>query len=84
MDAERAARRIVRAMEQGKRHVVLGVPAKAAFYAHGLFPGATDALLGGANHLLPLAKKLPVPKFLTRLGDAAARRFQYGASGADS
>jgi len=45
MSAARAARRIVRAIEQGEAHLVLGLPARLAALAHGVFPGAVSQLM---------------------------------------
>jgi short-subunit dehydrogenase len=53
MSAARAARRIVRAVEHGEAHVVLGLPAHIAALAHGLFPGAVLRSLSAVNALLP-------------------------------
>ena len=53
MDAERAARRIVRAMRHGRTEVVLTLPAKVAVRVHGLMPATTTRVLGVVNRLLP-------------------------------
>ncbi|HKO52838.1 MAG TPA: SDR family oxidoreductase [Polyangiaceae bacterium] len=53
MSAARAARRIVRAIEQGEAHVVLGLPARLAALAHGVFPGAVSRIMTLAIRLLP-------------------------------
>jgi hypothetical protein len=88
--AERAARRIVRAIENDERFVVIGVPAKVLRLAHGLFPGTVVRGLGAVNRLLPPAEPgereaIPLPgelfrrglarSILTALGDRAARRY---------
>ncbi|WP_243337560.1 SDR family NAD(P)-dependent oxidoreductase [Anaeromyxobacter soli] len=88
--ADRAARRIVRAIENDERFVVVGVPAKALRIAHALFPGTVVRTLGVVNRLLPPAEPgareaiaLPGELFrrglarsiLTALGDRAARRY---------
>lgn len=91
MDAERAARQIVRATRRGERVRVLTPPAAALAALHGVLPGATVALLGLVNRLV-----LPDPdvrpgravsgaaleprhpawlRVLTRLGRSAAHRF---------
>jgi short-subunit dehydrogenase len=91
VSAERAARRIVRAIEGGERFVVIGAPAKLLRLAHGLFPGAVVRTLGIVNRFLPRADKpgrdarLPLPgemfrrgfarSILTALGDRAAKRY---------
>jgi len=51
--AHRAAQRIVRALEQGEPHVVIGVPAKLASLAQGLAPGLVARAMEIANFLLP-------------------------------
>lgn len=53
MNAERAARRIVRATERGESFVTLGLPAKAARLLHGLFPGFVAETAGVAARFLP-------------------------------
>jgi NAD(P)-dependent dehydrogenase (short-subunit alcohol dehydrogenase family) len=52
MDAERAARQIVRAIKRNAAQATLGLPAQVLERVHGLFPGATVALLGLANAVL--------------------------------
>ncbi|MGW2374227.1 MULTISPECIES: SDR family NAD(P)-dependent oxidoreductase [Kitasatospora] len=59
MDAGRAARRIVRAVENGRRELVLTPPAKAAVLAHGVAPATTNRLLSLAARLLPSAGGAP-------------------------
>jgi len=88
--AERAARRIVRAVEHGERFVVIGTPAKLLRLAHALFPGTVVRTLGLVNRLLPPPEEgsresmaLPGEIFrrglarsvLTALGDRAAHRY---------
>lgn len=90
VSAERAARRIVRAIEHGERFVIVGAPARLLRLAHALFPGGVVRALGVVNRLLPLPQAgareqmaLPGELFrrglarsvLTALGDAAARRY---------
>lgn len=53
LNATRAARRIVRACRYGEAEVVIGVPARAAAWVHGLWPGATSDAFGMLNRLLP-------------------------------
>jgi short-subunit dehydrogenase len=55
MSPERAARRIVRAIERGEAEVTLGLQAKLLRVLHGLFPGRVTDLLGLVNRLLPPA-----------------------------
>lgn len=90
MDAERAARRIVRAVRRGESEVVLTVPATLLARFHGLFPGVTADMLGVVARLLPGAEGAAAPargmdiqerigsgllEALTALGRSAARRF---------
>lgn len=53
MNVERAARRIILALQRGEPEVVLSLPAKAAALFHGVFPGTTTRLMSVANRLLP-------------------------------
>jgi NAD(P)-dependent dehydrogenase (short-subunit alcohol dehydrogenase family) len=64
MNAERAARRIVRACVDGEADLVLSVAAKLAVKFHAMFPGATADVLAIANRLLPSAtpESDPAPK----------------------
>jgi short-subunit dehydrogenase len=56
MRAERAARQIVRACQNGESEVVLGLPAKLAVIANGVAPGLLGDLLAAGNEwLLPQA-----------------------------
>lgn len=56
MSAERAARQIVRACQNGESEVVLGLPAKMAVVANGIAPGLISDLLAAGNEwLLPSA-----------------------------
>jgi NAD(P)-dependent dehydrogenase (short-subunit alcohol dehydrogenase family) len=52
MDAERAARQIVRATERGESERILSWPAKVLARFHGLFPGTTADLLSLINRLI--------------------------------
>ena len=53
MNAQRAARQVVRAMKRGAREVILSAPAKIGVRAHGLAPATVVALLAVAARLLP-------------------------------
>jgi NAD(P)-dependent dehydrogenase (short-subunit alcohol dehydrogenase family) len=90
VSAERAARRIVRAVEMRERVVVVGGPAKLLRLLHSLFPGAIVRTLGLVNRFLPAPDEgerdrmaLPGEIFrrglarsiLTRLGDRAAHLY---------
>lgn len=56
MNAQRAARQIVRACQNGESEIVLGLPAKFALVANGVAPGLiTDLLAAGNEWLLPHA-----------------------------
>ena len=56
MDAERAARQIVRAAKRGDSEIILSPPAWVLARVHGLFPGLTTDALAVINALL-----LPTP-----------------------
>jgi NAD(P)-dependent dehydrogenase (short-subunit alcohol dehydrogenase family) len=88
--AERAARRIVCAVERGERFVVIGAPAKLLRLAHALFPGGVVRALGLVNRMLPppeegARESMPLPgeifrrglarSILTALGDRAAKKY---------
>ena len=85
MNASRAARRIIRALEHGEPHVVLGLPAKLAAFAVGVAPGLVTRALTLASVLLPRGSD-PVarkgfeseskwaPSVLTTLTEQAANR----------
>jgi NAD(P)-dependent dehydrogenase (short-subunit alcohol dehydrogenase family) len=90
VSAERAARRIVRAVEAGERFVVVGAPAKLLRLLHALFPGAVVRTLGLVNRILPAPEEGEHPRIalpgeifrrglarsiLTRLGDRAAHDY---------
>jgi len=90
MDAERAARRIVRALKRGELEPILSLPAQVLARMHGLFPATVVGLLGLVNRLLPRggvpgdsARGLELQRasgagalhVATSLGRAAARRF---------
>jgi short-subunit dehydrogenase len=55
MDAERAARQIVRAARRGEAERVLSLPAALLARVHGNAPGLTADLLGVVNRFLPSA-----------------------------
>ena len=88
--AERAAHRIVRAVEHGERFVVVGAPAKLLRIVHSLAPGGVVRVLGVLNRLLPPPDEgardtMPLPgeifrrgfarSILTALGDRAAKKY---------
>lgn len=56
INADRAARQIVRACEFGKAEHIVGWPAKAAIKAHALFPSLVSLAMRGTNQLLPDAR----------------------------
>jgi NAD(P)-dependent dehydrogenase (short-subunit alcohol dehydrogenase family) len=83
--AERAARRIVRAVERGEAVVAITPAAKLARIAQGLAPGVVARAMRVANRLLPRgsdpqpslgreARSRRMPRWLTALSDAAAKR----------
>jgi short-subunit dehydrogenase len=88
--AERAARRIVRAIESDERVVVVGLPAKLLRLVYALVPGVVVRGLGVLNRFLPTAESggkegiaLPSELYrrgfarsiLTALGDRAAKKY---------
>jgi NAD(P)-dependent dehydrogenase (short-subunit alcohol dehydrogenase family) len=89
MDAERAARRLVRAALRGRPEVVLTPLAKIGVRVHGVAPATTLRLITLVNRLLPAAPGAPAdpepahtlgPRTgwfarLTRLDQRAARRW---------
>jgi short-subunit dehydrogenase len=98
VSAEHAARRIVRAVENGERFVVIGTPAKLLRLSHALFPGTVVRTLGVVNRFLPVPEEgardqMPLPSeifrrglgrsLLTALGDRAARRYNEAPEEAD-
>jgi NAD(P)-dependent dehydrogenase (short-subunit alcohol dehydrogenase family) len=85
LDAETAARRILRACRQGRAELVLSVPAKLAARATALAPELTAELLALVDRALPAgsgtasvpgraATSWLSPSWLTALTDQAARR----------
>ena len=87
IDAQRAARKIIRACQRHRTEIILTAPAKAAVVVHGVFPGLTIRVLSWVNRLLPTAggigdqrvrgKDSPsalTPSFLTHLSDRAAQQ----------
>jgi hypothetical protein len=95
MSSERAARQIVRALEHGTPHVVLGLPAKLAALAHGIAPGLVIRALTYANKLLPSgddptphtgfeSQSKWAPSVLTQLSDrATAENNEWRAPSSD-
>jgi NAD(P)-dependent dehydrogenase (short-subunit alcohol dehydrogenase family) len=85
MNAERAARQILRACEYGDAEVTLSLQAKLAAKLHAIAPNLVQDLMAVANRLLPTgtsrvavegkdAESAIAPSMLTSLSDAAARR----------
>src|SRR5436309_14774095 len=62
INAERAARTIVRACVRGQAEVVLSLPAKVAVKFNGLFPSVSSSLMALANRFLPSANGSPQEK----------------------
>ncbi|MFI2610960.1 SDR family NAD(P)-dependent oxidoreductase [Kitasatospora sp. NPDC018619] len=95
MDAERAARAIVRAAERRRPELVLTPAARVGSLVHGLAPATTTRLLTLAARLLPApgrdpehdvpgaeaARTSPLPSWATALGDRAGRRFGQPRAG---
>lgn len=87
MNAEKAARRIVKACKAGEAEVVLTLPARVAVRFHGLFPVLTQDLLELMNRLLPTSGGIGEerasgresrsewsPSWITALNERAAER----------
>jgi NAD(P)-dependent dehydrogenase (short-subunit alcohol dehydrogenase family) len=58
LSSRAAARRIVDAIQRGKRELTLGLPAKIEGLIHDLFPGLTLAALEQVDRLLPRSPKV--------------------------
>jgi NAD(P)-dependent dehydrogenase (short-subunit alcohol dehydrogenase family) len=71
MDAEVAARQIVKAVQRGEAERVLTIPATLLARLYGLFPGLTTHLISLATWLLPTAD---TPDFTAESGAAARRQ----------
>lgn len=94
MSAERAARRIVLAMERGESEVVLSWQAKLVRMAHALAPGMFSDAMGLVNRLLPrapgrgteeesvpgmhLATPLAPSRLTSLMNEAAVRNNEFG------
>jgi short-subunit dehydrogenase len=66
VNADRAARRIVRAIARGETHVSIGVMASIARELHALAPGMLARALGQMRRLMPRAGGGPVPQMAVR------------------
>ncbi|MEU9097920.1 SDR family NAD(P)-dependent oxidoreductase [Streptomyces sp. NPDC048361] len=89
MDAERAARAVVRAAERGRPELVLTPAAKVAVRLQGLAPASMTRLLSVTDRALPgpgqhprrdvsgaeAAGRSALPRWVTTLGDRAGRRW---------
>jgi NAD(P)-dependent dehydrogenase (short-subunit alcohol dehydrogenase family) len=95
MDAERAARQIVRAAKRGEAQRILSLPANVLARLHGVTPGLTAGIASLANRVLPsdgvssrpirgaeLAPSLDsrLYRTVTIWGRKAAERFQHHPS----
>jgi hypothetical protein len=88
IDAERAARQIIRAARRGAARLVLGLHARGAVLLSELFPALTSCLLSNVHRLLPRAEpgrtsehhagfeseSMLAPGWLTQLSRLAAAR----------
>lgn len=90
LSADRAASRMLRALDRGERFVTVGAIGKLARLGFALMPGLAIATLAGVNRLLPRAeggagaldraeplwmhRRGVARSVITRLGDRAARR----------
>jgi short-subunit dehydrogenase len=83
--SSRSARRIVRAIERGEPHLVIGAPAKLAALANGVLPSVVTRALTVVNAALPSGQDQRerkgfeseselVPSFVTGLNERAAER----------
>lgn len=99
MDAERAARQIVRAAKRGEAQRILSLPANVLARLHGVAPGLTTGIASLANRVLPsdgvglqhtrgadLEQSLDSRLYRTATiwGRKAAERFQHQPEGAGS
>jgi uncharacterized protein (DUF2384 family) len=97
MDAERAARQIVRATKRGEAQRILSLPANVLARVHGVAPGLTAGIASLANRVMPsdgvgsrptrgadLEPSLDsrLYRTVTIWGRRAAERFQHQPSGA--
>lgn len=93
MSAERAAKRIVKAIRRGETEIVMSWQAKLLRIAHDLAPGMTVGVLGMVNRLLPNAGaheraqgtelRGELPSTMERALDRAARRSNQGIEPAE-
>jgi short-subunit dehydrogenase len=87
INADRAARQIVRACEHGKSEIIISLPAKLAIKLHALFPEISSAILATVSRALPEKPELASQKvkgaqsttpitesWLTTLDQKAARK----------
>lgn len=94
MSAERAARKIVDALEWGKAEVTLSWQAKVLRLAHDLTPGLTARALGLVNRVLPdaesrdeeavpgmhLATRVAPSRLTGHMNEAALRNNEFGGT----
>lgn len=66
VNADRAARRIVRAIRRGEAHVSIGVMASMLREVHALVPGLLARALGQMRRLMPRPGGGPVPQLAVR------------------
>lgn len=66
VDADRAARRIVRAIARGEAHVSIGVLASLAREAHALAPGLMARMFGQMRKLMPAPRDDGAPSVAVR------------------
>ena len=93
ISADRAASRIVKAIERNRRLLILSTPANVLARLHGMFPSLSGTLVGAAGTLLPRAKaqastrrgaEIDKPAWvrsMLTLGRDAAKRLQPQLSG---
>lgn len=79
MSSRRAATQVVEAMEYGKPYVVLGLSAKIAAFANGLFPGLVNRAMTLVTALLPQSAN-PKSKLGREAGSPLSNSFLTAAT----
>ncbi len=74
MAADRAARKIVRAIARGSAEIVLTPQAKAIAWAHGIAPGTVADTIGIANRFMPGTGSQHQQRFTGRESETAVSR----------
>jgi len=74
IQAQRAARKILRAIEAGRAELIITPQAKLAAWTHGLFPGITSDILALVNRAMPDATDNQQDRYLGRESETALTR----------